>query len=84
MLSERWIVGSDVATTCTSRIAMNMPMHIIAKPVQVATDTETVAWPPWKLDAKCESIPPPRATRTPVELLIFSGTLMPSSRRLSC
>ena len=33
------MVGSDVATTCTSRIAMNMPMHIMANPTQVAAVT---------------------------------------------
>src|ERR1700722_2705525 len=38
MSSALWIVGSDVATTCTSRIAMNMPTHIIANPIDVETD----------------------------------------------
>src|SRR4051812_7381038 len=36
------MVGSDVATTCTSRIAMNMPMHIVAKPTQVFNLTGSV------------------------------------------
>ena len=31
------MVGSDVATTWMSRIAMNMPRHIRLKPNQVAT-----------------------------------------------
>src|ERR1700722_18854770 len=39
MASALWIVGSEVATTCTSRIAMNMPTHIMAKPI----DTDVVA-----------------------------------------
>src|ERR1700722_6857941 len=39
MASALWIVGSEVATTCTSRIAMNMPTHIMAKPI----DTDRVA-----------------------------------------
>src|ERR1044072_8633509 len=34
--SASWIVGSDVATTWTSRRAMNMPRHIRTKPNQVA------------------------------------------------
>ena len=41
MASALWIVGSDVATTCTSRIAMNMPTHIIANPIDVETDEAT-------------------------------------------
>ena len=44
MFSACWIVGSDVATTCTSRIAMNMPTHIMAKPVHVEIDTGFEAW----------------------------------------
>src|SRR5262245_44861541 len=36
------MVASDVATTCTSRIAMNMPMHIMAKPTQTVAVTEPV------------------------------------------
>ena len=36
MPSASWIVGSDVATTWMSRIAMNMPTHIRMKPSQVA------------------------------------------------
>src|SRR5579885_2327793 len=43
MASACWIVGSDVATTCTSSTAMNMPTHIAAKPVHVAGVTESVA-----------------------------------------
>ena len=43
MCSAFWMVGSDVATTCTSRMAMNMPMHIMAKPAQVAGDTLAAA-----------------------------------------
>src|SRR5882757_514065 len=35
--SASWIVGSEVATTWMSRIAMNMPRHIKVKPNQVAT-----------------------------------------------
>src|SRR5450432_2665843 len=34
--SASWIVGSEVATTWMSRIAMNMPRHIRTKPIQVA------------------------------------------------
>src|SRR4029078_5483905 len=34
------MVASDVATTCTSRIAMNIPMHIMAKPTQTIAVTE--------------------------------------------
>src|SRR5437899_3311693 len=30
------MVGIEVATTCTSRIAMNMPRHIMAKPAESA------------------------------------------------
>ena len=30
--------ASEVATTCTSRIAMNMPTHIMANPIDVETD----------------------------------------------
>src|SRR5208282_4143433 len=41
MASASWIVGNDVATTWTSRIAMNMPMHIVAKPIQVRAVTDT-------------------------------------------
>ena len=41
-VSACWIVGSDVATTWMSRIAMNMPMHIVAKPIQVASPTGSV------------------------------------------
>jgi hypothetical protein len=33
--------GNEVATTCTSRIAMNMPTHIIAKPIDVETSAAT-------------------------------------------
>src|SRR4029450_5593939 len=33
------MVASDVATTCTSKIAMNMPTHIMAKPVHIAAGT---------------------------------------------
>ena len=34
--SADWIAGSEVATTWMSRIAMNMPTHIMAKPAQTA------------------------------------------------
>src|SRR5262245_5295353 len=37
------MVASDVATTCTSRIAMNMPMHIMATPIQTFAVTASVA-----------------------------------------
>ena len=37
IFSALWIVGSEVATTWMSRIAMNMPKHIRLKPNQVAT-----------------------------------------------
>ena len=43
MSSACWIVGNDVATTCTSRTAMNMPMHIMANPIQIVAGTESVA-----------------------------------------
>ena len=32
MPSASWMAGSDVATTCTSRMAMNMPTHMATKP----------------------------------------------------
>src|SRR4051812_46757042 len=35
MASAFCIAGKEVATTCTSRIAMNMPTHMMAKPSQV-------------------------------------------------
>src|SRR4051812_32151983 len=37
MSSACWMVGSEVATTWMSRIAMNIPRHIAAKPIQVAS-----------------------------------------------
>src|SRR5262245_33336146 len=43
MSNASWMVASDVATTCTSRIAMNMPMHIMAKPIQTVAVTACVA-----------------------------------------
>src|SRR6476620_12477505 len=43
MFNASWMVASDVATTCTSRIAMNMPMHIMAKPIQTVAVTAAVA-----------------------------------------
>ena len=39
MCSASWMVGSEVATICTSRIAMNMPTHIMAKPVHTGAAT---------------------------------------------
>ena len=33
------MVGSDVATICISRIAMNMPTHIVTKPSQAPSVT---------------------------------------------
>src|SRR5271156_5670658 len=42
MASASWIVGNDVATICTSRIAMNMPTHMAAKPIHVRTVTHVV------------------------------------------
>src|SRR5262249_24006487 len=43
MFNASWMVASDVATTCTARIAMNMPMHIMAKPIQTVAVTACVA-----------------------------------------
>src|SRR5262245_36427828 len=43
IFNASWMVASDVATTCTSRIAMNMPMHIMAKPIQTLAVTASVA-----------------------------------------
>src|SRR5262245_21663746 len=36
-----WMVTSDVPTTCTTRVAMNMPAHIMAKPVHTAAVTDS-------------------------------------------
>src|SRR5262249_48543891 len=43
MFNASWMVASEVATTCTSRIAMNMPMHIMAKTIQIFAVTASVA-----------------------------------------
>src|SRR5580700_6672351 len=39
MPSASWIVGNDVATIWMSRMAMNIPMHMLAKPSQVRAIT---------------------------------------------
>ena len=38
MFNAPWIVGSDVATTWMSRIAMNMPRHIMENPTHVRNE----------------------------------------------
>ncbi len=34
MLSADWMLVSELATTWMSRMAMNMPTHMAAKPIQ--------------------------------------------------
>src|ERR1700732_5203608 len=44
------MTGSDVATTSTSRIAINIPMHIVTKPNQVRTITGSQGFASGMLD----------------------------------